>query len=468
MKNPKNKTTTPTGPVALDPVTLTPTPWEKTPWTEKLTLVSLAYKDREKTPDRFGKICFLFGLDVARIVLKRLNDPTRFNMNDPDNIRNNAGIVYGGPGEKETDRLTVFSPGEKETAIDSGYNPLLLAFFRDTFRVIETLEKEKNDLVKFDDYMTEATGQDLGDGLDLANDAVVALLDQLDKQAQRDPGQDPDLTRVYSLTRLRTRVYIQDRDDLKKETVETAPIIEIFRSVRRSVSNSRAMQADPRNGYSYIDYEYNDPDLTGEMKIYRRLPKYSDIGGYEMDHNKDHLTPVLTKFVTSTGDHETVENMDQILSELRLTDRQLETVRFRLRGYGKKAIATRLGVRPDSIRDRLRECQKKWTATGRPTRSVSEETDPENRPGPGKFVGPLTAENWTPRTDRPTVVRLKNGTVFYRTDRLTPVVTTRSTDRKTWKDRTPTPTLSRQLPPTVVIDGVLCYTDGTPLDMLKK
>ena len=228
------------------------------------------------------------------------------------------------------------------------------------------------------------------------------------------------------------------------------------------------MQADPRNGYSYIDYEYNDPDLTGEMKIYRRLPKYSDIGGYEMDHNKDHLTPVLTKFVTSTGDHETVENMDQILSELRLTDRQLETIRFRLRGYGKKAIATRLGVRPDSIRDRLRECQKKWTATGRPTRSVSEETDTENRPGPGKFVGPLTADNWTPRTDRPTVVRLKNGTVFYRTDRLTPVVTTRSTDRKTWKDRIPTPTLSRQLPPTVVIDGVLCYTDGTPLDMLKK
>ena len=463
MKNPKN--TTPTGPVALDPVTLTPTPWDKTPWTEKLTLVSLAYKNRDKDPDRFGKICFLFGLDVSRITLKRVNDPTRFAMNDPDRPVNQAGRISR-PGDP--DNLTRFTDGERDTAVNSGYNPLLTAVFRDTFTVVETFQKEKNDLVSYDDYMTPAAGQNTGDGLDLANDAVVAFLDEMEEQAKREPGQDPDLTRPYSFRRLNKRVYIQDPGELKIETVETTPIQEIFRSVRRSILSSRAMQADPRSGYSYIDYEYNDPDLTGEPTVFRRLPKYSDIGGVEMKTGSDPLTPVLTKFTTAPGDHETVETMDRILEDLRLTDRQLETIRFRLRGYGKKAIATRLGVRPDSIRDRLRECQKKWTATGRPTRPVLEETDPENRPGPGKFIGPPTADNWTPRTDRPTVVKLKNGAAFYRTDRLTPVVTTRSTDRKTWKDYTPTPTLTRQLPPTVVIDGALCYADGTTLDMLKK
>lgn len=199
----------------------------------------------------------------------------------------------------------------------------------------------------------------IGDSYDLVQTAVIAIIEERDRQRATDQTAPIDFEKPYSVRRLKRKVYIQTADSVRGyETAETTPIQEVYKAVRRFIDSSRAIQTDPRNGYTYLEDLATDPDNPDSIEtVYRRLPKYADIGGRVVDFNGKETTP-------TTADRETVDNLFAMIDRLELTDRQKTALVYRLRGYGYKAIATALGIRPDSVRDVFKAIQKKADKIG--------------------------------------------------------------------------------------------------------
>ena len=102
------------------------------------------------------------------------------------------------------------------------------------------------------------TQQTLGDGLDLVNTAIVSLLDECTKV---DTTAENFLETVYTVRRLKKKVWIKVEDSVNGwETVETSPIREVYKAVRREVANNRSLNIDPSNGYMYLE------DLASDEK----------------------------------------------------------------------------------------------------------------------------------------------------------------------------------------------------------
>lgn len=201
-------------------------------------------------------------------------------------------------------------------------------------------------------------GLPLGDGLDLVNDAIVAILDETAKQIDRDPDLAVDFERVYTVRRLNRKVWIKTADSVGAwETVETTPIQEVYKAIRRSIDRSRAMQTDPRNGYTYLADLATDSETGETCEIYRRLPKYADMGGHVCDFNGKET-------VATTADSETVDQTDRLVAAMGLTDREMTVLKYRLSGYGYKAIATAMGITVDNAKRCGHRIREKATAAG--------------------------------------------------------------------------------------------------------
>lgn len=193
------------------------------------------------------------------------------------------------------------------------------------------------------------TQQTLGDGLDLVNTAIVSLLDECTKV---DTTAENFLETVYTVRRLKKKVWIKVEDSVNGwETVETSPIREVYKAVRREVANNRSLNIDPSNGYMYLEDLTADEESNEETVIYRRLNKYSDLAGNVTDFNG------AVKF--ETVDSASVTDYDTMVEKLELTTRQAQILQLRMSGYGYIAIATYLGVNEKSVRDVLKTVQKK-------------------------------------------------------------------------------------------------------------
>ena len=207
-----------------------------------------------------------------------------------------------------------------------------------------------------------------GDGLDLLDDAVLSILSETEKQATREPGQPIDLERPYTVKRLKRRVYIRVEESVNGwEEVDTTPIQEVFKAVRRTVRSSRAVQADPRNGYIYLSFLTTDGEGHEEI-LYRRLPRYMDVGSdgsYTPAGRVAGCPAGLDGRPTNyTADHATVEDMDNIMQRLHLTDRESAVIKYRMQGYGYRAISTAMGVTVDNAKRCGRRIQEKARAAG--------------------------------------------------------------------------------------------------------
>lgn len=196
-----------------------------------------------------------------------------------------------------------------------------------------------------------------GDGLDLINDAVVAILTECKKQKDREPNAPTDLERPYTVRRLNRKVWIKTADSVNGwETVDTTPIQEVYKAVRRAINNTKAMQTDSRNGYTYLADLATDPDSDIAEIVYRRLPKYADLGGYATDFNG-----ACTFY---TADPETINDYDALIEQLNLTAKQAKILTLRQSGYGYKAIATYLGVTQRAVAKTVKAIQVKAVAIG--------------------------------------------------------------------------------------------------------
>ena len=268
----------------------------------------------------------------------------------------------------------------RETVSTSGLSPALSAVRRDIVADMAYLEKltaahnaayvlrynESGDMVQevADKAAEKAAAalqsETLGDGLDLVNAAAVAILEQTADHMTAAPGW---METPYTLRRIRRRVLVRADDTAAWEEVETTPIREVYRAIRREVQNSRAMQTDPRNGYSYIEDTAADPDSNATETIYRRLHKWADLGGYTMTgHYDEHGNASRGGQYTTTA--AAVADYESVLAALNLTERQVTIVRLRMSGHGYAAIASYLGVREDNVRVTLRRLREKCEKVG--------------------------------------------------------------------------------------------------------
>lgn len=254
---------------------------------------------------------------------------------------------------------------DRETVSNSGLSPALVAIRRGILADLDTLEKltaahnaayslqynAAGDLVQVvvDKAAEKAAAalqsETLSDGLDLVNAAAVAILEQTAEHATAAPGW---MEQPYTLRRLSCRVLVRADDAAKWESVETSPIREVYRAIRREVQNSRAMQTDPRNGYSYIEDTAADPDSTATETIYRRLHKWADLGGYTQSGHYD-AHGNASRGGLYTADAQTAADYAATLAALNLTERQATIVKLRMSGYGYEAIATYLGISKGNV-----------------------------------------------------------------------------------------------------------------------
>ena len=285
---------------------------------------------------------------VALSVLRKCIDPQRKTATERETISNN-GI---NPALVEVKRGIVADLAYLDNLTTAHNTATALQFNKDgdLVQIVTDKSAEKT--------ATALQSVVLSDGLDLVNSAVVAILEQTADHATGGAGW---LETPYTTRRICKRVLIQAGDSAKWETVETTPIQEVYRAVRREIQNSRATQTDPRNGYTYIEDTATDPDSTATETIYRRLQKWADLGGYthsghyDAHGNANHGT-------LYTADPQSVADYESVITALNLTDRQAIIVSLRMRGYGYQAIATYMGIRESNVRtilSRLRDkCEK--------------------------------------------------------------------------------------------------------------
>lgn len=215
---------------------------------------------------------------------------------------------------------------------------------------LQTVIKDKHLNETFEKLCAETFS---GDGLDLVNTAVIAIMTETEKHTDL----STDFMEVpYTVRRLKRKVYIHDVNSLGGyETTETTSIQEIYKAIRRQIEQSRSMQV-ANHKYTYIADTLTDTESDTETEIYRRLPKYSGLA-YEQ-------TDINGKVTAITADNETTETTDKIISMLTLSKQQATILQLRQSGYGYKAIATYMSIDIRNVLNQVKRIQQKALTIG--------------------------------------------------------------------------------------------------------
>lgn len=191
-----------------------------------------------------------------------------------------------------------------------------------------------------------------GEDTTLVDTAVVAILEETSSQLERDGS--IDLEREYIKRVPEKRVYIQETPDDVFVDKTTTPIQEVYKAVRREINNAGSVKTDC-NGYSYESLTVYDTESDAGEIIYKRYHKYADIGGYVKDYNG------ADTVYTASGD---ADRVYELIESMNLTARQAQVIKYRLSGYGYKAIATKLGCSVSTVRTQLKLIQDKAKTIG--------------------------------------------------------------------------------------------------------
>lgn len=294
--------------------------------------------NNDKTSVAFSNVLDELATAVAYSVIKKCLDPQRKGRKD--------GEVSNSGCNTQLDEVKRSIYRDKNTLANIDYS------CKQAFVTVYNEDGDRQTKTKDSDYRyayNKLSQQTLGDGLDLVHVAMVALLDESEKA---DRTKENFLENTYNVRRLKKKVWIKSEDSINGwETVETSPIKEVYKAVRREVANNRSLNIDPSNGYLYLEDLATDEESNEETTICRRLNKFSDLAGNVTDFNG------AVKF--ETVDANSVTDYDTMVEKLELTARQAKILELRMGGYGYVAIATYLGVNEKSVRDVLKTVQKK-------------------------------------------------------------------------------------------------------------
>lgn len=240
------------------------------------------------------------------------------------------------------DRIAYANANAYETRYNADGDPYTAIIDKDLHRALTTL-----------------CGQSMGEGLDLMHDAVATILAETEKAKDRNGGTLPPafMEQPYKIRRLNRKVWIKTAESVNGwETTTTAAIQETYKAVRRAINQSRAVQTDPRSGYTYLTDISTDPESGIGETIYRRFGKYADIGGT--------VTDINGKETAYTADEQTAHDLDRLIESMNLTAKQAKVLALRQSGYGYKAIATYLGVTQRAVAKTVEAIQVKAVAIG--------------------------------------------------------------------------------------------------------
>lgn len=294
--------------------------------------------NNDKTSVAFSNVLDELATAVAYSVIKKCLDPQRKGRKD--------GEVSNSGCNAQLDEVKRSIYRDKNTLKNIDYSckeAYITTYNEDGDRVTKTKDSD------YRHAYNKLTQQTLGDGLDLVHVAMVALLDESEKA---DRTKENFLENTYKARRLKKKVWIKSADSVNGwETVETSPIKEVYKAVRREVSNSRSLNIDPSNGYLYLEDLATDEESNEETTIYRRLNKFSDLAGNVTDYNG--------AVTFETVDSASVDKYENMVDALELTARQAKVLELRMGGYGCVAIGTYLGVKEESVISVLKTIQKK-------------------------------------------------------------------------------------------------------------
>lgn len=204
------------------------------------------------------------------------------------------------------------------------------------------------------DGLKALTAENLGNGIDLVSVATLAIMEETSKQKEREPEKPCDLERLYTVHALSKRVYIKDVDTSRGwKDIETSPIREVYKAVRRYIMETASEKGDPRAKYTYLAMRVRKDDDGNDVDelIYKRFGKCCDLGGYVKDANGAETF--------YTVDARAAMDTENIISKLGLTAKQAQVLAYRQKGYGYKAIATALNVSSQAIIKTVKQIQKK-------------------------------------------------------------------------------------------------------------
>lgn len=294
--------------------------------------------NNDKTSVAFSNVLDELATAVAYSVIKKCLDPQRKGRKD--------GQVSNSGCNTQLDEVKRSIYRDKNTLANIDYS------CTQAFTTVYNEDGDRQTKTKDSDYRyayNKLSQQTLGDGLDLVHVAMVALLDESEKV---DRTRKNFLENTYEVRRLKKKVWIKSADSVNGwETVETSPIREAYKAVRREVANSRSLNIDSSNGYLYLEDLATDEESNEETTIYRRLNKFSDLAGNVTDYNG--------AVTFETVDSASVDKYENMVDALELTARQAKVLELRMGGYGCVAIGTYLGVKEESIMSVLKTIQKK-------------------------------------------------------------------------------------------------------------
>lgn len=294
--------------------------------------------NNDKTSVAFSNVLDELATAVAYSVIKKCLDPQQKGRKD--------GQVSNSGCNTQLDEVKRSIYRDKNTLKNIDYSckeAYITTYNEGGDRVTKTKDSD------YRHAYNKLTQQTLGDGLDLVHVAMVALLDESEKA---DRTKENYLENTYEVRRLKKKVWIKSADSVNGwETVETSPIKEVYKAVRREVSNSRSLNIDPSNGYLYLEDLATDEESNEETTIYRRLNKFSDLAGNVTDYNG--------AVTFETVDSASVDKYENMVDALELTARQAKVLELRMGGYGCVAIGTYLGVKEESVMSVLKTIQKK-------------------------------------------------------------------------------------------------------------
>lgn len=195
----------------------------------------------------------------------------------------------------------------------------------------------------------------ISDGYDLLQVATIAILDECEKAQKRGPLKIGFFVKPYKIRKLTKKIYIDHDQPQEWTDTDTTPIQECFKAVRREIENSRAVQVN--NKYVYLEDIATDTDSDTDSRIYKRLPKYSTL--------TTEITDITDKKITAVvADESALNYTDKIISALQLTKNQAQIVKYRMSGYGFRAIATKCGTSPQAVDNTLQRVQKRAKKIG--------------------------------------------------------------------------------------------------------
>lgn len=294
--------------------------------------------NNDKTSVAFSNVLDELATAVAYSVIKKCLDPQRKGRKD--------GQVSNSGCNTQLDEVKRSIYRDKNTLANIDYS------CKQAFTTVYNEDGDRQIKTKDSDYRyayNKLSRQTLGDGLDLVHVAMVALLDESEKA---DRTRENFLENTYEVRRLKKKVWIKSADSVNGwETVETSPIREVYKAVRREAANSRSLNIDPSNGYLYLEDLATDEESSEETTIYRRLNKFSDLAGNVTDYNG--------AVAFETVDSASVDKYENMVDALELTARQAKVLELRMGGYGCVAIGTYLGVKEESVMSVLKTIQKK-------------------------------------------------------------------------------------------------------------